>query len=273
MKGSPIARGRVKTTLPASAGFGRKHDAARVKLLKLHKRILNQDWAQAVVTWLLATYLRFVRATGHWEVRGWDKVEKLAQSGKPALICFWHGRLIANIFLWPDKYPLYQLSTAHRDGKIAGKTYGRFGITPVWLDSASPMEATRKLVKLLKEGAFCAITPDGPKGPRQRMQSGALDIARMTGAVLLPISTSSTNAKVLNTWDQMQMPMPFGRGAALVGDPIEVPRKASDEELETIRKRAEDALNAQIQELDAEFGQTTPAPAPLPDTEQTGGAA
>ena len=232
--------------------------------LKLHKRILNQDWAQAVVTGLLAAYLKFVRATGRWEVRGWENVQSAADNGKGALICFWHGRLIANIFLWPDQYPLYQLSTAHRDGKIAGKTYQRFGVVPVWLDSTSPMEATRKLVKLLKDGKLCAITPDGPKGPRQRMQMSALDLARMTGSPLIPVISSGSRVRILNSWDRMQIPLPFSRGAAVAGTPVEVPRKADAQELEAIRQQMEENLNAMMRDLDAEFGQSTPEPAEVP---------
>lgn len=241
--------------------------------MKLHKRILNQDWAQAMVTWLLAAYLRFVRATGRWDVHGQEHIRTLADAGQGGVICFWHGRLIANMFLWFDDYPLHQLSTAHRDGKIAGKTYARFGIVPVWLQSNSPMEATRKLVKLLKSGKFCSITPDGPKGPRQRMPAATLDLARMSGTPIIPVVSSGTRMKVLNTWDRMQVPLPFARGAALIGEPINIPRDADKAQLEDLRQRIEDTLNAMLCELDAEFGQVTPDPAPLPDQQPVKGGA
>lgn len=234
--------------------------------MKLHKRILNQDWAQAVVTALGAAYLRFVRFSGRWETRGWDKLQPLIDAGKPVILCFWHGRLIANIFGWPPGVPLYQLSTAHRDGQLAGKTYQRLGVTPIWLDKNKPAEATRKMVKLLMDGGVGAITPDGPKGPRQRMQMSAIDLARLAGGgYLVPVSNSTTRAKALNTWDRMLVPLPFGRGIFTVGEPIEVPRKADVDELEAIRQKMEDTLNAMTRALDAECGQQTPEPAPLPD--------
>lgn len=236
--------------------------------MKLHKRILNQDWAQNTLTWILAAYLKLVRATGRWEIRGWENVEHLAQAGKPALMCFWHGRLIANIFLWPEGYDLFQLSTAHRDGKLAGKTYARFGVTPLWLNSQAPTEATRKLVKRLKAGAFCSITPDGPKGPRQRIQQSTLDIARLSGAPLIPVSSSGSRMKILDTWDNMQVPLPFGRGALVFGEPMEIPRKADAQTLEAIRQTMEQTLNAMTRDLDQEFGQTTPDPAPLSDDDR-----
>ncbi|MFC1672954.1 lysophospholipid acyltransferase family protein [Pseudomonadota bacterium] len=232
--------------------------------MKLHKRILNQDWAQSVVTWTAAAYLKFVRATGRWETRDWDKLQKLIDEGKPVILCFWHGRLIANIFGWPKGVALHQLSTAHRDGQLAGKTYQRLGVTPIWLDKNKPTEATRQLVKILKAGGIGAITPDGPKGPRQRMQSSAIDIIRLAGGgYLVPVSNSTNKAKILGTWDKMQLPLPFGGGIFQVGEPVEVPRKASSEELEVVRLGLEDALNTMTRELDELCGQDTPEPAPI----------
>lgn len=234
--------------------------------MKLHKRILNQDWAQAVVTALGAAYLRFVRASGHWETRNWTALQKLIDDGKPVILCFWHGRLIANIFGWPKGVALYQLSTQHRDGQLAGKTYQRMGVTPIWLDKNKPTEATRKMVKILKDGGVGAITPDGPKGPRQRMQMGAIDLARLAGgAYLVPVSNATTRAKILRNWDRMQVPLPFGHGVFEIGEPIEVPRKASPEDFEAIRKKVEDTLNTMTRALDAECGQVTPEPDDEPD--------
>lgn len=228
--------------------------------MKLHKRILNQNWAQALVTWLAASYLRFVRASGQWEMRDWDRVQTLIDAGKPVIICFWHGRLIANIFGWPKGVALHQLSTQHRDGKLAGKTYQRLGVTPIWLDKNNPLEATRKLVKILKSGGVGSITPDGPKGPRQRMQMSAIDIARLSGASIVPVTNSTTRAKVLRSWDQMLVPLPFGRGVFQIGTPVEVPRKGSAEDFEVVRQTVEDALNTMTRALDAECGQETPEP-------------
>jgi len=229
--------------------------------VKLHKRILNQNWVQSIVTGLAAAYLRFVRFSGHWEMRDWHHIQSVLDQGKPVVLCFWHGRLVAKIFGWPkDAPPLHQLSTAHRDGKLAGKTYQRLGLTPIWLESKSPTEATRKIVKILKSGGVCSLTPDGPKGPRQRMQMSAIDLARLGGAYLVPVSSSSSRVKTLNSWDRLQIPLPFSRGAFQMGEAIEVPRKASAEDLEAIRQRMEDSLNQITKDLDTEFGQVTPEP-------------
>jgi len=92
------------------------------------------------------------------------------------------------------------------------------------------------------------------------MQMGAINIARLSGAYIVPMTNSTHRAKVLGTWDRMLLPLPFGRGAYVMGAPVEVPRTATDEELEALRQSIEDTLNTMTRALDAEFGQDTPQP-------------
>ena len=232
--------------------------------MKLYKKILNQTWAQNIVSMLGAGYLRLVQITGRWEVRDWQTMQALIDENRPIILCFWHSRLIANAFGWKSDKPLHQLSTPHRDGKIAAATYNRLGVKTIWgSTSKGGSEAVRAMLKVLKHGGIISITPDGPRGPRQRMQKSAIDIARMSGAVLVPVSNSMSPFKILGTWDRMIVPLPFAKGIFAVGQPVEVPRDASPEQLEEIRNTMEQTLNQMTQRLDKETGIITPEPAPL----------
>ncbi|MDH5189559.1 MAG: lysophospholipid acyltransferase family protein [Rhodospirillaceae bacterium] len=232
--------------------------------MKLYKKILNQTWAQNIVSMLGAGYLRLVQITGRWEVRDWQTMQALIDENRPIILCFWHSRLIANAFGWKSDKPLHQLSTPHRDGKIAAATYNRLGVKTIWgSTSKGGSEAVRAMLKVLKHGGIISITPDGPRGPRQRMQKSAIDIARMSGAVLVPVSNSMSPFKMLGTWDRMIVPLPFAKGIFAVGQPVEVPRDASPEQLEEIRNTMEQTLNQMTQRLDKETGIITPEPAPL----------
>ena len=232
--------------------------------MKLHKRILEKPWAQSLVSFLVARYIRLVRATGHWEVRGWENVQTQVDAGQPVILCFWHARMIMSMYGWQHTHQLNMLSTPHRDGKIAALTYNRLGINTIWGSTKKGgFEAARAMIRVLKAGETVAITPDGPKGPRQRMQSSAIDIARMSGAKLVPVSAVSSASKRLNTWDRLQIPKPFGRGVVWLAPAIDVPRKANGETFEALRQEVEDQLNAMTRELDQEFGFATPEPAVL----------
>ncbi len=233
--------------------------------MKLHKRIFEQAWAQSIVSLLIAAYLRFAYATSRWQVRGWDNIQGQIDAGQPVILCFWHARMIMSMYGWRHTHPLNMLSTPHRDGKIAALTYNRLGIKTIWGSTKKGgTGAARAMIKALKSGEIVAITPDGPKGPRQRMQPSAIDIARMSGAKLAPVSAASSNSKILGTWDRLQIPKPFGRGVIWIDAAIDVPRKASEDDFEALRQSVEDRLNAMTQELDREFGLQTPSPADLP---------
>ncbi|HEY9079220.1 lysophospholipid acyltransferase family protein [Magnetovibrio sp.] len=233
--------------------------------MKLHKRIFEQAWAQSLVSLLIAAYVRFAHATSRWDIRGWDNIQNQIDAGQPVILCFWHARMILSMYGWRHPYKLNMLSTPHRDGKIAALSYNRLGINTIWGSTKKGgTEAARAMIKALKSGETVAITPDGPKGPRQRMQSSAIDIARMSGAKLVPVTAASTNGKILGTWDRLQIPKPFGRGVVWIDAPIEVPRKASEDDFEALRQSVEDRLNTMTRELDREFGFETPEPAELP---------
>jgi len=235
--------------------------------VKLHKRIFEQAWAQSLVSFLVALYLRFVRATGRWDIRGWENIQTQVDAGQPVILCFWHARMIMSMFGWRNTHQFNMLSTPHRDGKIAAMTYNRLGIKTIWGSTKKGgSEAARTMIRTLKAGEIVAITPDGPKGPRQRMQPSAIDIARLSGAKLIPVTATSTAKKVLGTWDRLQIPTPFGRGVVWIDPPIDVPRKADAQELETLRQTVEDRLNTMTRELDEEFGFETPLPAEVPKT-------
>ncbi|MCW8916625.1 MAG: lysophospholipid acyltransferase family protein [Magnetovibrio sp.] len=236
--------------------------------MKLYKRIFEKPWAQEAISALAAGYMRFVRITSTWEYRGQEHVNKLVQENTPMLIGFWHGRLIPSLFGWPYASTLHILSTPHRDGQIAAKAYNRFGIQTIWGSTKKGgTEAVRAIIKVLKSGGVVGITPDGPKGPRQRMQRSSIDIARMTGAKLVPFSVSGTRMKWRNSWDYMAIPKPFSHYIMQFGEPMDIPRKASDEEYEQLRLEFENRMNALQQEVDQACTQPSPEPATVAEGE------
>ena len=57
--------------------------------------------------------------------------------------------------------------------------------------------------------------------------------------------------KLLKTWDRFLVPLPFGRGLFVYGEPIRVSRDAGEREQEEARHRLEAALNRLTDEADA----------------------
>jgi lysophospholipid acyltransferase (LPLAT)-like uncharacterized protein len=81
-----------------------------------------------------------------------------------------------------------------------------------------------------------------------------LALARLAGVPILPVTVSVGSRIVLNTWDRLIIPLPFGRGAVIWGDPITVPRDADDTLLAQLRGKLEEDLIRVSAEADALVG-------------------
>ena len=49
----------------------------------------------------------------------------------------------------------------------------------------------------LKGGFDVAITPDGPKGPRFQVKKGIVELARLTGRPIVPLTYGADKKKLL----------------------------------------------------------------------------
>jgi lysophospholipid acyltransferase (LPLAT)-like uncharacterized protein len=131
---------------------------------------------------------------------------------------------------------LAALISASRDGGLLSQTFGHFGVTPIrGSSSRRGAQALIELVTALREGYHVAITPDGPRGPKYTIQPGIISLAQLSGAPIVPAGATISAKKELRSWDSFQIPLPFARCDLNFAPPIYVPRRASPEELESIR--------------------------------------
>ena len=155
------------------------------------------------------------------------------------------------------------LISAHRDGQIIAKTVHHFGIETIeGSTTRGGLSALRSMLKTLRSGGYIGITPDGPRGPRMRVSGGIIDIARMSGAPILPCTFSARGAVALGSWDRFILARPFSRGVFVWGDPIRVDRNGDDAAIETARLALEAELNriTEAADLHCGFGDRRPRP-------------
>ena len=170
---------------------------------------------------------------------------------------------------WPSREPFHMLISAHPDGQLVARAIAHFGIGAIAGSSTrGGSDALRALVRTLKSGKSVGITPDGPRGPRMRAGDGAVALARLSGAPILPVSVSISRRKVLGTWDRLIVPLPFGRGAVVWGDPIHVPGDADSAALSELTKHLELTLNTISAEADRLAGHAAMSPADMPGPSQ-----
>lgn len=234
------------------------------------KKILRSDAAMAAACLVGALYIRLVRWTGRWRIEGEEIPESFREAGKPFILSFWHGRLLMMPYCWQRTDLTNMLISGHRDGRLISQTVKHFDIESV-VGSASKggAQATRRLIKLMRDGGVVGITPDGPRGPRMRVSEGTIALARLSGAPIVPTTYSATRRHIVGSWDRFIVALPFSRGVFLWGDPIYVPRDADEALLEAKRLEVEEAMNALADRADEMTGQPRIEPAPMPGAADT----
>ena len=206
------------------------------------KSLLRSRLVQTLLPRLIGRYLWLILRTNRWTFDGEENFAPHG-AGSSAVFSFWHEHLplmpaLAMLARRSPAYhptPIHTLVSRHRDGQVIGAVVRRFGIEPVpGSSSRGGASGLRQLCRLLSRGAMVGITPDGPRGPRREAAQGVAQLAALAGVPILPCAARTSRRVVLNTWDRMAVPLPFGRGVVVCGPAITVPRDSWRETLPAI---------------------------------------
>src|SRR5262245_64356716 len=188
-------------------------------------------------------YIRLLHATMTIEVRGAEALADARREPGKYILCFWHSRFL----LMPYSYPgprIVVLSSLHRDAEALVRILRKFGIEQARGSSTrGGMAGMRQILRKVEDGCDVGLTPDGPKGPRRRVQPGVVAVARFTGLPIIPVGFSAAPARRLKTWDRTLVPKFWSKGLFVYGDPIRVPRDADEAVQEERRADLEAALD------------------------------
>ena len=208
-----------------------------------YKKILRTKLAYSVICWVGAKYIKFVSFTNSWSFINKKYVENLWKKNEAFILCFWHGRLLMMPLSWNKEKKINVLISTHSDGQLLSKTVKHFNIeTITGSSSKGGSEAIRNIIKSLKSGISIGMTPDGPRGPRMKVNSAIIKIASLTGHKIVPLSYSVKKKFFLNSWDKFLIALPFGKGCFIWGKPIKVKKNISTNEDLKLSKRLENNL-------------------------------
>jgi len=189
------------------------------------------------------------------------------ESRKGVIALVWHSQFMMLTSAWKKQYQMpHVLISRSREGNIVTHASHFLGLKTIrgstkkaakGLSAAKAKggaKASLDIVSALENNGCIVVTPDGPRGPRQRLGDGPLRLAKLTGVPLMPCTFAVKHRKVFNSWDKLILPLPFGRGKIIWGTPVTIPKTATDRDIEHIRQRIESEMNIFLADADRSFG-------------------
>jgi lysophospholipid acyltransferase (LPLAT)-like uncharacterized protein len=208
---------------------------------------IRGDRKSAVLGTLAGWAMRLLSATLRLEVRDDCGIRTPDAGVPPVIYILWHNRFFTVPPAWNricgSTRRCVALTSASRDGNMVAHAMAVFGLGAV--RGSSSRRAVAALVGLkraLLEGFDVCLTPDGPRGPRYRIQAGFVKLAQTTGAPIVPIHVRFSSAWRLKTWDRFVIPKPFSRVAVVFSEAITLPRDMDEAAFENERLRIENLM-------------------------------
>jgi lysophospholipid acyltransferase (LPLAT)-like uncharacterized protein len=192
--------------------------------------------------------IKLVGASQRTRVVNLPTVRRVFADQGCAILAFWHNRLMMIPYIYRRLFGPkagVTLISSSRDGEYFVRALTHFRPSVIRGSSTRGGSAAfRSLVRKIREGMDCILTPDGPQGPRYSIQPGTIALARLTGAPIVPVSYWSSRCRTLGTWDGFLLTLPFGTTTYVFGQPLHCPPNASEHEMEALARTLRAALIA-----------------------------
>lgn len=210
----------------------------------------------ALIAGTVAPLVGVLGRTWRYVSEGAEAYDEAIAAGQRPIIAFWHGRILPGMIFFRDR-GIVVITSENFDGEWIARVIERFGYgTARGSSSRGGVKALVQMKRLMAQGRPTAFTLDGPRGPLEVAQPGALWLARATGQPILPLHTEAAPAWHLGSWDRTQVPRPFARVAVALGPPFHVASDADDAALEQRRLDLEAELRRLRQRAVALLGET-----------------
>ena len=167
-------------------------------------------------------------------INGEEHLLSLINSGKPIMVCVWHGRL-----LFPSWYirlkttNLHAIASRHPDAEIMARILNNWGYGLIRGSTRKGGKAVvQKMAEVFKSKGIVAVTNDGPKGPPRIAKAGSTSLALKYNVQIITITGSATKYWQMKSWDRFMLPKPFGKIQLIVSPPLDITEKSKTPEEE-----------------------------------------
>jgi len=177
-------------------------------------------WAEPLATSIGFVLVGLLARTWRYREVGLEHPGRLYEAKRPFVYALWHSRILPLLFLHRHE-AMVLLISRHRDGGLLATLAERWGYRFVRGSSQRGGDVgLLGVVRALQAGGVVAITPDGPRGPAQRVKPGIVAAAQHAGVPVVPATARPSSAWRLSSWDRFCIPKPFAVIDVEYGPPV-----------------------------------------------------
>jgi lysophospholipid acyltransferase (LPLAT)-like uncharacterized protein len=208
------------------------------------KNIFKLPLFSCLISWLIYAYIKLVIFTSKLITHHPEVFDVNKFNSTKAFYLLWHNKIALAMLMKPKKIKTAALISPSNDGKFLSNVIKKFGIETISGSSnKNNLGAIREIMKKYNEGFGIAITPDGPRGPKHKINSSIVKIASKLSAPIYILSYSAKRKITFKSWDNFILPLPFNQIILLTGSPIFIKKNISDEETLLMNNLLEKQLN------------------------------
>jgi len=179
-------------------------------------------WAEPLVAAAGLALVGLLARTWRYRLVHRERAQALYDARQPFIYVIWHNRILPLLYAHRDE-AMVLLISRHRDGGYLADLAERLGYRFVRGSTQRGGDVgLLGIVRALKSGSVVAVTPDGPRGPAERVKPGVVAAAQHAGVPIIPGTARVSRAWRLSSWDRFCIPKPFATIDVVYGVPVEV---------------------------------------------------
>jgi len=211
--------------------------------MKIKKKIIKNYFIQQLLALVTVIYIKLVALTSSIIIKNIESPQFYWKNNKPFILAFWHSQLMMISYCWNSESKINVLASGHSDGRFGAIVGKYFKLNNIPTSSNAKSISLKPVFTLLKNSQCIGITPDGPRGPNQKVSDGIIKISKATQVPIIPIGFASSKFIKLKSWDSFLITKPFSKCAFVWGKTITIPKNCTDIQIEEYKNILEKELN------------------------------
>jgi lysophospholipid acyltransferase (LPLAT)-like uncharacterized protein len=180
----------------------------------------SRPWWLPIAAWAGQGLVRLLGATWRFEVVRAPEYAEAERAEERFVYAFWHSVILPMAVLRRDE-GIAVLVSRHRDGELITRIIEGLGYVTARGSSTRGGDAgVREMLAWGERGHHLAVTPDGPRGPREQAKPGVVYLTDRTHRRLVPIAVASPSCWVMRVVGWLPHPEAVRPGACRLWHPL-----------------------------------------------------